>query len=84
MKAAAKDRLLEAADPVAARLIDITLNEEDVRVALMAIRDVLDRAGVRDPREKPIDVLTLGVTEREIARLEAELKAQGRPLPPHP
>ena len=40
-------------------------------VAPVAIRDVLDRAGVTPP--KPVKVITLEMIEAEIARLEAEL-----------
>jgi hypothetical protein len=37
----------------------------------MAIRDVLDRASAREPREKPVEVITMDVVEAESARLEA-------------
>jgi hypothetical protein len=53
-------------------------------VALVAIRDVLDRASVREPREKPVDVITLDMVGAEIARLEAEIGANGGTLPPYP
>jgi len=56
VRASAQRRLLEAADPAAARLIDIALNTEDPKVALVAIRDVLDRAGITPP--EPVRVIT--------------------------
>jgi len=80
VKQSARQRVLEASDPVAARLVDIALHAEDLRVALVAIRDVLDRAGVTPP--KPVEVITMEMIEAEIARLETELEAQGKPLPP--
>ena len=40
-------------------------------MAIVACRDVLDRAGVTPP--KPVEVITRDMVEREIARLEAEL-----------
>jgi hypothetical protein len=69
-------------NPVAARLIEIALHVKDPRVALAAIRDVLDRAGITQP--KPVEFITLEMIEAEIARLEAEIEAQGRPLPQAP
>jgi hypothetical protein len=71
VRASAQRRLLEAADPVTARLIDIALHAEDDRVALTAIRDVLDRAGITPP--EPVEVITSEMVQAEIARLEAEL-----------
>ena len=47
---AARRRILAAADPVAARLIDIALNAgTETRHALAAITQVLDRAGIVAP-----------------------------------
>jgi hypothetical protein len=47
VKAAAQRRLLEAADPVAARLVKIALAAKtEVKDALIAIREVLNRAGI--------------------------------------
>lgn len=72
VKAAAKRRLLEAADPAAAALVKIALDEDmDPRVRVMAIRDLLDRAGISEPKQ--VEVVTLDAIDREIARLEAEL-----------
>lgn len=61
---------LEAADSVAARLVDIASTAQDDRVAIGACCDVLDRAGVSPP--KPVEVIP-GTWSKEIARLEAEL-----------
>lgn len=72
VKAAAKRRLLEAADPAAAALVKIALDEGmDPRVRVMAIRDLLDRAGIMEPKQ--VEVISLDAIDREIARLEAEL-----------
>lgn len=73
VKAAARRRLLEAVDPVIARLVDIALHEQDPKTALVALRDVLDRVGVSEPKQ--IEIVTLDAVEQEIARLEAELAA---------
>jgi hypothetical protein len=78
----ARERLLEAADPAAAELVELALRAEDPRVRLAAVRDLLDRAGVRG-LEQPV-VITDAMLEAEIARLEADILAQGLPLPPRP
>lgn len=46
VRAKATQRLLEAADPVAAELIRLALNAESESVRVSAGRDVLDRAGL--------------------------------------
>src|SRR5690606_7900081 len=46
VRAAAQRRLLEAADPVAARLVHLALNSDDEKVQLAACRDLLDRVAV--------------------------------------
>ena len=71
VKDAARRRLWELIDPVLTRLFDIALKEEDPRVALVAIRDVLDRAGLTEP--KRVEVITIDMIEAETARLETEL-----------
>ncbi len=43
--AAARRRLLEAADPAAARLVEL-MASDDERIGLRAARDILDRAGL--------------------------------------
>ena len=74
VKAAARRRLLEAVDPVVARLVHIALNDDDPKTALVAIRDVLDRVGVAEPKQ--VEIITIDVIESEIRRLEAELADQ--------
>jgi hypothetical protein len=47
VRAAARQRILAAADPVAARLIEIaTSKTTEPRDAIVAAREILDRAGV--------------------------------------
>ncbi len=51
MLAAARRRLLAAADPVAARLIEIALSKRtEPRDAIVAAREILNRAGVSAPQ----------------------------------
>lgn len=72
VRAAAKRRLLEAADETAALLVRIIMSEDtDERVRLAAIRDLLDRAGITTP--KTVEVVTLDAIDAEIRRLEQEL-----------
>lgn len=80
VRAAAKRRLLEAADEVAAILVRIAISEDtDERVRLQAIRDLLDRAGIMTP--KTVEVVTIDAIDAEIRRLEEELGLEHRPLP---
>jgi hypothetical protein len=74
VREAARRRLLEAVDPALVRLCDL-VHSPDERVALQAIRLVLDRAGIIVEQEF---VITGEMIEAEISRLEAEL---GRPQP---
>lgn len=69
---AAHRRLLELVDPALVRLHDL-LASADERVALQAVRLVLDRAGIPTD-DDPAGWLTPEVVEREIRRLEAELE----------
>lgn len=72
VRAAAQRRLLEAADPVAARLVHLALNAEDERVQLAACRDLLDRIAVNSPKQ--IEVMPDQALVREwIEQLEADL-----------
>lgn len=71
MRDAARRRLLDVADPVAAELVRLALHDPDSRVRLAACRDVLDRAGI--VRANEVQIITVDAVEREIARLEAEL-----------
>jgi len=42
-------------------------------VAFAACRDLSDRASICEPREKPVEVITSEVLDRELARLETDL-----------
>lgn len=69
---AARRRMLEAVEPALVRLREL-IDSQDERVALQAIRLVLDRAGVVS---EPEVVITPSMIESEIARLEAELGSE--------
>jgi hypothetical protein len=71
VRAAARRRLLEAADPVAAELVRLALESDDEKVRLAACRDLLDRVAVSSPKQ--VEVVTLDLIEAEIQRLEREL-----------
>lgn len=72
VKAAAQRRLLEAADPAAAKLVEL-LDSDNERVALAAARDLLDRAGLGTPAEVEGE-LTLEVVQAALARKRAQLE----------
>lgn len=55
VRAAAMQRLLAAADPVAAELVRLATKSEDEKVRLAACRDLLDRVAVSSPKQ--IEVL---------------------------
>lgn len=76
VREAARRRLLEAVDPALVRLCDL-VHSPDERVALQAIRLVLDRAGIIVEHEF---VITREMIEAEIARLEAELAQPHTPV----
>ena len=69
---AARRRLLEAADPLAAELIRIAQESKDDRTRVAAIRDVLDRAGVDMPKRLEITHISDEVLLAERDRLLAE------------
>ena len=72
VRAAAQRRLLEAADPVAARLVHLALNSDDEKVQLAACRDLLDRVAVTSPKQ--IEILPdAALVQQWIAALEADL-----------
>jgi len=73
VKAASARRLLEElVGPALAQLRGILEDlETPPAVRLKAACDILDRMGYRAPAQ--VEVLTIGLVEREIARLEAEL-----------
>ncbi len=66
---AARQRILEAADPAAAKLVAL-LDSQDERISLAAARDLLDRAGEKAPTQ--IEIITDAAIEADIARIEAE------------
>lgn len=73
VKAAAARRVLEAlVGPALIKLREL-LEDEDTpaHVRFAAVKDILDRTGYK-PVEQ-VEVLTMDMIEREIARLEAEL-----------
>ena len=74
---AAKLRLLEAADPLMAELIRITLYGKDERTRVQAINSALDRAGVDEPRRLEVTHVSEDVLDAEIARLMEELETLG-------
>ncbi len=73
VKAAGARRVLE--ELVGPALVEMAaiLNDEKTPAAvkLGAIKDILDRTGFKPVQQ--LEVLTIGVVEAEIARLEAEL-----------
>ena len=73
VKAASARRVMEAL--VGPALIEMARIIKDPgaadHVKLAACRDILDRTGFRPVQQ--LEVLTIGVVEAEIARLEAEL-----------
>ena len=69
---AARQRLLEAADPAAARMIEL-LYSDDERIAFGAAKDLLDRSGNKWPTEVKIE------SADDAARiLRDELERRGR------
>jgi len=74
VKAAAARNILEAlVGPALAKMQEI-LNDPDTppQVRLAAVRDILDRTGFKPVTQ--MEVLTIGVIEAEIARLEAQME----------
>ena len=73
VKAASARRVLEAlVGPALIKLRDI-LEQPDVppSVRLAAIKDILDRTGYKPAQQ--VEMITMGMVEAEIARLEKEL-----------
>ncbi len=70
--AAARRRLLEAADPVAAELIRLARYSEQDSVRVMAARDVLDRAGLGAKVQVEADVRV--VTPSDVLELLREMR----------
>lgn len=72
VKEAARRRLLQLVFPAIAELTDL-LDAAPPAVKLAAIRDVLDRAGLKPVSQLEVTHITEDALDREIARLEAEL-----------
>ena len=75
VKAKAQQRLLAAADDAAAVLVQIIMDKKSppaVRVA--AVKDLLDRAGLKPVEQIEVTTLDESVIDREIARLLKDLE----------
>ena len=70
---AARRRIMEAADPAAAKLVAL-LDSADERVIFAVARDLLDRAGYKPATT--VEVITRSAMEAEYERLLAENDAQ--------
>ena len=89
-KAKARQRLDEAADRMAHELLKIATTSESESVKLAAVRDALDRAGLKPPTQvevgpkqpEPWEQLLGDVAH--ITRAQHEAMKQGQPLPPSP
>lgn len=82
VKDKARQRLLEAVDPLMAELIRLALHGDSESVRVAATKDALDRAGLgaKQVIEQELTVHDGSEVDREIARLAAELagRAEGR------
>lgn len=78
VKAKAQQRLLAAADDAAAVLVQIIMDKKSpANVRVQAIKDLLDRAGLKPVEQVEITTLDESVIDREIARLLKDLEASG-------
>ena len=50
----ARQRIMEAADPAAARMVEL-IDSDDERISLAASKDLMDRAGHKAPTEVKIE-----------------------------
>jgi hypothetical protein len=76
VKAKAQQRLLAAADDAAAVLVQIIMDEskpDNVRVT--AIKDLLDRAGLKPVEQIEVKPVDESVIDREIARLLKDIES---------
>lgn len=72
VRAAAMQRLLAAADPVAAELVRLATRSDDEKIRLAACRDLLDRVAVASPKQ--IEIMPDPALVRSwIDALEADL-----------
>lgn len=89
-KAAARRRLDEAADRMAHELLKIATTSESESVKLAAVRDALDRAGLKPPTQvevgpkqpEPWEELLGDVAH--VTRAQHEAMKRGEPMPPAP
>lgn len=89
-KAAARRRLDEAADRMAKQLLGIAESAESESVKLAAVRDALDRAGLKPPTQvevgpkqpEPWEQLLGDVAH--VTKAQHEAMKRGEPLPPSP
>jgi hypothetical protein len=94
VKRSARERLLEAADPAAARLVR-ALESEDERAAIRAAQIILDRAGLHPTQavelsgpgggpvevERPIPWRQVSLDLRKALLAQIEAIRQGAPVP---
>lgn len=89
-KAKARQRLDEAADRMAHELLKIATTSESESVKLAAVRDALDRAGLKPPTQvevgpkqpEPWEELLGDVAH--VTRAQHEAMKRGEPMPPAP
>lgn len=89
-KAAARRRLDEAADRMARELLKIATTSESESVKLTAVRDALDRAGLKPPTQVEVGPKPPEPWEEvlgdvaHITRAQHEAMKRGEPVPPAP
>lgn len=89
-KAAARRRLDEAADRMARELLKIATTSESESVKLSAVRDALDRAGLKPPTQVEVGPKAPEPWEEvlgdvaHITRAQHEAMKRGEPMPPAP
>lgn len=75
VQAKAKQRIMEAADPAAAKMVEL-MESLDERISLAAARDLLDRAGFKAPTEVKIESVDAAA---KILREELERRGHSDP-----
>lgn len=89
-KAAARRRLDEAADHMARELLKIATTSESESVKLAAVRDALDRAGLKAPTQVEVGPKEPAAWEEllgdvaHVTRAQHEAMKRGEPMPPAP
>jgi len=80
-RAAARRNILELTDPAVARLAEALnlepANANEWAVIMRAVKEVLDRAGIDEPKRLEITHITEDVLDAEIARLLEEQNQLG-------